>query len=89
MGALAGDLEGQIKLLDSSNLMAYLFIPMFSRSFITFSAEKTLLLSKYLPGLEVISSKSNKAIQAYCAGYIEINIFVISEAMYASKASSS
>ena len=32
---------------------------------------------------------SNKAIQAYYAGYIEINIFVVSEATYSLKVSSS
>ena len=43
--------------------------------------------SEYSPGLEVISLMSNKVIQAYRAGCIEINIFVVSEATYALKAS--
>lgn len=34
-------------------------------------------------GLEVIFFMNNKAIQAYWAGYIEINIFVISKVIYA------
>ena len=44
---------------------------------------------EYLPGLEVISSMSNKVIQAYRAGCIEIHIFVVNKVIYALKAFSS
>ena len=45
--------------------------------------------AEYLPGLEVISLMSNKAIQVYHAGYIEINIFIMSKSIYALKTFSS
>ena len=36
---------------------------------------------EYLLGLEIIFSMSNKAIQAYCAGCIKINMVIVSEAI--------
>ena len=56
-------------------------MPVSSDSSIMESGERPLIKSEYLMGLKAISLMSNKAIQAYRTGCIEINIFIVSEAM--------